>query len=248
METKTTKSKRSSGRQKKLKQLHKEVFGEEIHPKLQEAGVEECFWPQRVGGKGEWKFAGIEEIRSNPHVTMHHIRYRLENPATGKEHQFEIRYSNGAVAVVLINGRDLLFTRQHRPSIEKWFDEFPQSFTDDPGPGNDQFDELSSKKLYWLLGRADSWECEHLGHFHDDPGTRATCTQVYFVSVSISDESYEEALRAYHGGEEQRSRTPFQFKRFSVADVDQALDEGKLSSLILMGSWMLALRKGKISF
>lgn len=240
----------ASKRNTVLEREKKKVFlgADGIYEKLKKFGVQPCFWPTSTGGKGEWKFRGLKEVRSNPWVTMHHVTYVLEHPETNKEHTFEIRYSNGAVAIVLINEEDLLFTRQHRPSIHRWCDEFPQSFTDDPGPGEDQFNELSSKKLSWLLDYADQWECEHLGHFYDDPGTRSTCTQVYFVSVRISDMGYDKALRAFHGGKEQRSRTAFQFKRYSLQRVDTALDEGKLSSLILHGALSLATRKGKISF
>lgn len=233
-----------------LSRQKEEILEKEIWPALKNAGVPGWFWPKKVGDavRGEWSLVKVLEVQKNTETPMWHVTYLVSNPFTGQQNNYTVRYSSGAVAVVLINGKDLLLTNQHRFPLGIWQKEFPQSFTENPGPGDEQFEELKKKKLEWLIAAADKVSVENIGSFYDDPGTRSTKTQVYYVEVEIGEEAYEQALLAKNGRIKQTGRMPFQFHRFTKDAVQERIDQGAFSSLILLGAWYLALRRGKINF
>lgn len=232
-----------------LARQKEEVLEREIWPALKEAGVPEWFWPKKVGDalRGEWSLVRVLEVLKNTVTPMWHVTYLVQNPFTGEQNPYTVRYSNGAVAVVLVNGTHLLLTNQHRAPVGIWQKEFPQSFTENLGPSEEQFAELRQKKLYWLLDAAECVAVEHLGSFFDDPGTRNTKTQVYFVKVEISEEKYEAALLQKNGGRKQTGRSSFQFHLFTPKEVEENIDRSAFSSMILISAWYLALRRGKIN-
>lgn len=228
-----------------LRQKRKETLVGQIHKALQQHGVPQYFWPQHIGDlrNGEMEFLELVSITSNPCVPMWHITYLLQHPETQRVHTFTVRYSNGAVAVARIHwtktpSRPPVFvpTRQYRPCTGGWELEFPQAFTKAPGPGERQFQELAAKKLVWLINHSEQWEKHRVGSFKDDPGTRSTQTQVYTVDLWMTEQQFQNALRAMHDGEKQTRKNALQLTTMTYEEVEHGIDHGGLDSLILIGA------------
>ncbi|MBU1167355.1 hypothetical protein KKC60_03020 [Patescibacteria group bacterium] len=237
-------------KRKALKEIQTDVLEGKIWPSLEKAGLPRHFWPQKVGDvcRGEWGLVGVEEVRKNIMTPMWHVTYTVQNPFTEEQCPYEVKYSGGAVAVVIVNKKHILLTNKHRFPIGVWQREFPQSFTEDPEPSEQQLQELQDKKLQWLIEAAESYSWSHLGFVHEESGTMNTRSQIYCVEVEVTEEAYEEAILKWNNGEKQTRRSPLQFQLVEPEEIEERIDEGKISSLLLIGAWYKALRCGKIPF
>lgn len=236
-------------RQEALERLRVEVLEGKIYPALEEAGLPKHFWPRKVGDVfgGEWVFHAVDSVMKNQKVPMWHVTYIMRDPHTEEFCPYTIRYSCGAIAVVRVNGQYLI-TTQHRPTNDRWVVEFPKCFTERQGPSEEQYLEIQQKKFQWLVDVATKVEWKFLDFFHTDPGTDWTTTEVYSVDIEIDEEKLRKALKFAGKNKRQTRKTAMRYDLMSAEKIQQKIENGVLTSLLMREPWTIAMRNNFTPF
>ncbi|HEY9774407.1 MAG TPA: hypothetical protein V6C81_11450 [Planktothrix sp.] len=166
--------------------------------------------------KGETEIVGLSEVYDHSARFFTDVKFAVKFP-NGNEGAFTVRYnanglvSDGAVIVVLINGRFAII-KQHRLPVERWTYEVPRGFGEKMDsakingslgtlkigdlPLGTLFRELTEE----VMATAEVTSVTHLGNIAENSGTSAVTPSYFLVQLRVKEDRLEERLKAAEEG------------------------------------------------